>query len=219
MFTGIVQGTGQIAAAEARGGDMRMTIISDALDWQQVNLGDSIAVNGVCLTVIENTGKGFIADLSNETLSLTTAGSWQTGQQVNLEPALRVGDALGGHLMSGHVDGVGRLESLSEDARSIRMSYRVPAELAHYIARKGSIAIDGVSLTVNSVAQNRFDVNIVPHTAQVTTLGNLKEGDTVNIEVDVLARYMERLLQGGKAGDDSQAILMAVDDNSSATRA
>ena len=219
MFTGIVQGTGQIAAAEARGGDMRMTIISDALDWQQVNLGDSIAVNGVCLTVIENAGNGFIADLSNETLSLTTAGSWQAGQQVNLEPALRVGDALGGHLMSGHVDGVGRLESLSEDARSIRMSYRVPAELAHYIARKGSIAIDGVSLTVNSVAQNRFDVNIVPHTAQVTTLGNLKAGDTVNIEVDVLARYMERLLQGGKAGDDAQAILMAVEDDSSTTSA
>ena len=198
MFTGIVQDVGRITAREPRGGDMRLRIGAVRLPLEGVRIGDSIAVSGVCLTVVELDAGAFSADVSNETLSLTTLGALGEGSPVNLEPALRVGDPLGGHLMSGHVDGIGRLLALEEDARSWRMRFEVPAALARYVARKGSIAIDGISLTVNEVEGREFGVNIIPHTFEVTTLGSAVPGRAVNIEVDQIARYVERLAGAGE---------------------
>lgn len=195
MFTGIIEAKGQVQQVQPRGGDARLSFTAPGL-FQGIALGDSIAVNGVCLTVIEFSADHFAADLSGETLKLTTAGRWEVGSKVNLERALTPSKPLGGHLVSGHVDGVGTLAECHEDARSLRMTYEVPKDLARYIARKGSICIDGVSLTVNEVSGTRFGVNIVPHTAQQTTLGALKIGDAVNLEVDLIARYLERLLEG-----------------------
>ena len=194
MFTGIIEALGQIAESEAIGGDCRMLITAPAAVPHGAQLGDSIAVNGVCLTAVEFRDNGFVADLSAETLTATTAKSWAVGRAVNLERALTPSKPLGGHLVLGHVDGVGRLLKKFEEARSWRMSFEVPKELARYIARKGSICIDGVSLTVNEVSATTFGVNIVPHTLTHTTLGQLKEGDAVNLEVDQIARYLERLL-------------------------
>ena len=198
MFTGIVQDVGRLIAREPRGGDMRLRIGVARLPLEGVRLGDSIAVSGVCLTVVEVGAGAFSADVSNETLSLTTLGALSEGSPVNLEPALRVGDPLGGHLMSGHVDGIGRLLALEEDARSWRMRFDVPAALARYVARKGSIAIDGISLTVNEVEGREFGVNIIPHTFEATTLGSAVPGRAVNIEVDQIARYVERLAGAGE---------------------
>ena len=163
-----------------------------------VEIGGSIAVNGCCLTAIELEPRAFKADLSRETLSLTTAGDWTAGTPVNLEKALTAGQSLGGHYVTGHVDDVGRVVARHEDVRSVRMEFEVPDELARYVARKGSVCVDGVSLTVNGVAGRRFDVNLVPHTLEMTILGDYRPGTRVNLEVDIIARYLERLLAEGR---------------------
>lgn len=203
MFTGIIQSVGKLVASENRNGDKRLRIHTADLDLSDVILGDSIATNGVCLTVIELPGDGFWADVSVETLDYTTLGNLKNGSTVNLEKALRASDRLGGHIVSGHVDGVGEIISIHNDARSIRYRLRAPAELAKYIAHKGSVCVDGVSLTVNKVEGAEFELNIVPHTQQKTLFGEYKTGTRVNLEVDVIARYLERLLLGDKAADSS----------------
>jgi riboflavin synthase len=198
MFTGIVETTGRLARIEPRGGDVRLMIDAGALDPGDVAIGDSIAVSGVCLTAIAIGSSGTLAfDVSTETLSRTSLGSLSVGERVNLEKALRLADRLGGHLVSGHVDGLGRVVAIEADARSQRWMFELPPELARYVARKGSIAIDGVSLTVNEVDGHRFGVNLIPHTIEVTTLGDRKVGDPVNVEVDMVARYIERLMSAG----------------------
>jgi riboflavin synthase len=194
MFTGIVLATGQIASIAERSGDLELGIDAAGLDSARLDLGDSVCVQGVCLTVTRKQGSCFFADVSRETMAKTTLGGLKVGSPANLEPSLRAGDALGGHMVSGHVDGVGQLVDAAEDARSTRLQFELPAQLMRFVASKGSICIDGVSLTVNNVESTRFDVNIIPHTQQVTTLGALKVGDAVNIEIDVIARYVERLL-------------------------
>lgn len=194
MFTGIIQATGEIRAVDEVGGDARLRIGVGDLNLEQVSLGDSIAVSGVCLTVVEFTQDEFAADVSQETLGLTTLGALEVGAHVNLEPSLTLATPLGGHLVSGHVDGVGRLVSLQPDARSTRMEFAVPTELGRYVARKGSITIDGTSLTVNDVAGDTFSVNIVPHTLERTIMGGYEPGTRVNLEVDLVARYLERLI-------------------------
>ncbi len=193
MFTGIVQTVGRVARLEARGGDTRLVVEAGALDLSDVALGDSICVSGVCLTAIALDGNTFAADVSTETLSRTTLGLLKSGKGVNLEKSLRFSDRLGGHLVSGHVDGVGEVAAVEADARSQRWTFVLPAPLARYVAEKGSICVDGVSLTVNEVAGNRFGVNLIPHTIDVTTFRDKRVGDTVNIEVDLIARYVERL--------------------------
>lgn len=194
MFTGIVQAKGSIAALERRGGDVRLSVQSDGLPFTSYDVGESIAVNGVCLTAVELRADGFDTDVSVETLDVTNLGSLGVGDNVNLEPSLSLGDRLGGHLVSGHVDCLGSVTSRRADARSIRFSIEVPKEFARYVARKGSVTIDGVSLTVNDVSATSFEVNIIPHTADVTIMGDYAVGTNVNIEVDLLARYIERLL-------------------------
>lgn len=195
MFTGIIQCTGRMATRELRGGDMRLVIAAPALDFSDVAIGDSIAVSGVCLTVVDFGQGTFAADVSNETLALTTLGTVQDGDPVNLEKALRLSDRVGGHLVSGHVDGMGKVVSIESDARSQRWVIRAPDGLSRYIAAKGSICMDGVSLTVNSVDGARFSVNIIPHTVIATTFAQRQMGDRVNLEVDMMARYVERLLE------------------------
>ena len=205
MFTGIIEALGEIGETEKRGGDLRLQLRTGNLELNDVVLGDSIAVNGVCLTVVELPGDGFIADVSVETLNFTTAGQWQTGSPVNLERALTPSTRLGGHLVSGHVDGVGEVIERHQEARSERFRIKAPAELARYIAHKGSISVDGTSLTVNAVSGDEFELNIVPHTLAHTVFGTYQPGTKVNLEVDVIARYLERLLLGDKAaiqGDD-----------------
>ncbi|HEY4145860.1 riboflavin synthase [Pinirhizobacter sp.] len=197
MFTGIIQTVGRIARIERRGGDVRLTVDTATLDMADVALGDSIAVGGVCLTAVELGTQSFAADVSNETLSLTNLGQLGPGSRVNLEKALRLADRLGGHMVSGHVDGLGKVASVTNDGRSQRWTFEVPPNLARYIAAKGSICIDGTSLTVNEVAGNRFGVNLIPHTVEHTTFADRKAGDPVNLEVDVVARYVERLLGDG----------------------
>lgn len=195
MFTGIVQDVGRVASLERRGGDLRIRIAVDRLSLASTQPGDSIAVSGVCLTALDLLPAGsFAADVSNETLALTTLGTLEVGSRVNLEPALRAGDPLGGHLVSGHVDGLGEVLDIVADARSVRMRFGCPASLARYVARKGSIAIDGVSLTINEVGDADFSVNLIPHTQTVTTLGEYHVGRRVNLEIDQVARYVERLL-------------------------
>jgi len=194
MFTGIVQDVGRILALEALGGDTRLTVGVDRLDLARTAIGDSIAVAGVCLTAVALEPRAFSADVSRETLALTTIGDWRVGQRVNLEPALRAGDALGGHLVSGHIDGVAEVRARFDEARSQRFRIGLPQPLARYIARKGSVALDGVSLTVNAIEQQEFEVNLVPHTLAATTLAALAVGNRVNVEVDLIARYTERLL-------------------------
>ena len=194
MFTGIIQDVGRVVSREAHGGDVRMLIAFDRLDPSGIKVGDSICVQGCCLTAVELHDRSFAADVSRETLSLTTLGDLAAGSPVNLEPSLKAGDALGGHLVSGHVDGVAEILAMSVDARSTRVSISVPAALSRYIARKGSVAIDGVSLTVNEAQDNTFGVNIIPHTQAVTTFGSLRPGTRVNVEIDQVARYVERLL-------------------------
>jgi riboflavin synthase len=189
---------------------MRVTIRSGELDLSDVKLGDSIAVNGICLTAVALPGDGFVADVSGETLKRSTFVDLKPGSRVNLEKALTPTTRLGGHLVSGHVDGVGELLSLQHDGRSVRMRIQAPAELAKYIAEKGSITVDGVSLTVNAVDGARFDLNIVPHTMQQTTLVSFSVGQRINLEVDLIARHLERLLLGDKAAKStSDGISMA----------
>jgi riboflavin synthase len=197
MFTGIVQDTGTVMSLTAREGDVRLAIRVNHLDLARTAVGDSICVQGCCVTAVAVSAGSFEADLSRETLSLTTLGGFAVGAAVNLEPALRLGDALGGHLVSGHVDGVGTVVSLTTDARSTRMVIEAPAALARFIAQKGSVTVDGVSLTVNDVDKRRFGVNLIPHTRDVTTLGQLVPGAAVNLEIDQVARYVERLLAPG----------------------
>ncbi len=198
MFTGIVQGMGRIAARDPGRGDIALTVAAEGVDVSGVRVGDSICVSGVCLTVTEIDARRFKADLSRETLALTTLGELDHGAHVNLELALSAGSALGGHLVSGHVDGLATLRGRHADARSERYEFEVPAPLARYIARKGSVCLDGVSLTVNEASGTRFGVNLIPHTQQVTTLGLLRPGARANLEVDLIARYVERLMEAGK---------------------
>jgi len=196
MFTGIVQGTGHIKSREARGGDQRLEVdCTDVLEPVALAPGASIAVNGVCLTVVDPVDAIFRADVSAETLSLTTLGDLVEGAPVNLEPALAMGDALGGHLMSGHVDGIGTLVSLRQDARAWRLRFAAPESLAPLIVAKGSIAVDGVSLTVNAVDGAEFEVAIIPATMERTVMSNYEVGTHVNLEVDMIARYLARLLE------------------------
>ena len=196
MFSGIVQSVGSVAQIERRGGDVRLTIVARDFALDEVKLGDSIAVAGVCLTVVEIDAAQFAFDISVETLNRTTLGALRPGAGVNLEKALRLADRLDGHLVSGHVDGVGRVVAIESEARSQRWTFEAPPALAKYIATKGSIAIDGTSLTVNEVDGARFGVNLIPHTIAVTTFQDRRVGDAVNLEVDMIARYVERLLRG-----------------------
>ena len=197
MFTGIVQSVGIIRVIEPSAGDVTIEVQTPAMSLESVAAGDSIAVNGVCLTVTVMDSDAFRADVSRETLAMTTLGRWEPGTRVNLEKALLAGQPLGGHYVTGHVDGVGRVIGRRDDARSIRVEFEVPAPLAKYVARKGSVCVDGVSLTVNGVSGPRFDVNLVPHTLEVTILGDYQPGTAVNIEVDIIARYLERLSSHG----------------------
>jgi riboflavin synthase len=206
MFTGIIQAVGEIAALELKGGDARLRVRTGKLDLGDVQLGDSIAVSGVCLTAVELPGDGFWADVSGETLAHTIIGGLKSGARVNLEKALTPTTRLGGHLVSGHVDGVGEVIERKRDARSERFRIRAPRELARYIAHKGSICVDGVSLTVNAVEGSVFDLNIVPHTLTETTLDEYRPGRRVNLEVDLIARYLERLLLGDAAAEGGQGI-------------
>lgn len=201
MFTGIIEAVGQVVAVLPKNGDLRLRIKTGGLDLADVQLGDSIATNGVCLTVVELPGDGYWADVSRETLDNTTIPQWRVGQNVNLEKALTPQTRLGGHIVSGHVDGVGEVVNRHPDARSERFRLRAPKALAKYIAHKGSITVDGTSLTVNTVDGAEFELNIVPHTLAHTIMGEYQPGSLVNLEVDVLARYLERLMLGDKAGE------------------
>lgn len=199
MFTGIIQAVGTVATTENRGGDLRLGINTGKLSLEDVQIGDSIAVSGVCLTAVELSATGFVADVSGETLGLTTLGGLGVGDRVNLEKALTLATRLGGHLVSGHVDGIGEVIDRTADSRSVRFTIRAPDELARYIATKGSICVDGISLTVNAVDGAHFALNIVPHTLAETTMQDCRPGRRVNLEVDLVARYLERLLQGEAA--------------------
>ena len=206
MFTGIIQAVGEIVAVEPVGGDARLRIDTGVLDLAGAGLGDSIAVNGVCLTAVEFSPGGFVADVSQETRSLTTLGNARQGSRVNLEPALTLATPLGGHLVSGHVDCVGILHGIRQEGDFTTLSFSVPSDQDRYIIEKGSITIDGISLTVNACAKGSFSVWIIPHTMQVTTLGQLKTGSMVNIEVDIIGKYVEKLLseKGKKVPTESR---------------
>ena len=209
MFTGIITAVGAIATLQPRGGDVHLRIATGQLDLRDVQLGDSIAVSGVCLTAVERSSDGFWADVSRETLERTTLGVAQPGTPVNLEKALTPTTRLGGHLVSGHVDGIGVVTEWRPDGRSWRLRIQAPDALARYIAEKGSICVDGVSLTVNQVDGAAFELNIVPHTLAETTLADCKIGRRVNLEVDLIARYLERLLLGDRAAQPGSGGLTA----------
>lgn len=200
MFTGIIKTMGMVTAMEKRGGDVRLSVHSAAMPFSSYAIGESIAVNGVCLTAVALEDDSFSTDVSTETLEVTGLGDLNVGDAVNLEPALALGERLGGHLVSGHVDCIGSVVTRDEDARSVRIGIELPNEYARYVAKKGSVTVDGVSLTVNEVSRNHFSVNIIPHTAKATIFGSYKVGTRVNIEVDVLARYIERLLANDEDG-------------------
>ncbi|HTE35959.1 MAG TPA: riboflavin synthase [Reyranella sp.] len=199
MFTGIVTDVGEITALTPGGqaGD-RKFVVRTAHDMTPIAMGASIACSGCCLTVIEKGADWFVVEVSGETLDKTHLGDWQRGQRINLELSLKLGDELGGHLVYGHVDGVGKIVSMTPEGGSVRFVFEAPADLARFIASKGSIAVDGISLTVNEVEGNRFGINIISHTQAVTTLGTARPGQRVNLEVDMLARYVQRLLEHGK---------------------
>ncbi len=209
MFTGIIQAVGEIVALEPKGGDTRLRINTGNLELADVKLGDSIAVNGVCLTVVDLPGDGFWADASAETLALTTLGKLTVGRRLNIEKALTLSTPLGGHLVSGHVDGIGSVVSRHDDGRSVRFRLKAPDALAKYIAKKGSVCVDGISLTVNVVDGPEFELNIVPHTLTETTMGGFQAGQEVNLEVDLIARYLERLMLGERAAEPGSNISMA----------
>ncbi len=200
MFTGIVKAIGRVEKLEKRGGDVRLSVRADGLPWGEYGIGESISVNGVCLTAVALHDDGFDTDVSLETLDVTALGALEAGSAVNLEPAISLGERLGGHLVSGHVDCTGKVLARDTDARSIRLAIEIPQEYARYVARKGSVCVDGVSLTVNEVSGNVFELNIIPHTAEVTIIGGYAEGTVVNIEVDLLARYLERLIDQDGGG-------------------
>lgn len=206
MFTGIIESLGKIDSIEDKGGDARFWINTGKLDMSDVQLGDSIAMNGVCLTAIDLRPDAYCADVSGESLSLTSLKLLKKGSAVNLEKALTPSTRLGGHLVSGHVDGIGKVVDRYDDARSIRFAIEAPKELAKYIAMKGSITVDGVSLTVNKVDGARFELNIVPHTLKETIMNEYTPGRIVNLEVDLIARYLERLVLGDKAATPGSQI-------------
>lgn len=210
MFTGIITAVGTLVARQAQDGDLRLRIATGKLDLTDVRLGDSIAVSGVCLTAVQLPGDGFLADVSRETLEHTTLGAAKSGARVNLEKALTPTTRLGGHLVSGHVDGIGTITDWRPDGRSWRLRIQAPDALARYIAAKGSICVDGVSLTVNRVDGATFELNIVPHTLAETTLGDFQAGRSVNLEVDLIARYLERLLLGERAAQPGAALTEAL---------
>lgn len=195
MFTGIVQQVGTVVAVAERAGDVRLQVDMAGTPPERLASGASVAVNGVCLTVTARDGRVVVFDVSRETLALTTLGRLVAGSRVNIEPALTPGEALGGHLVSGHVDGIGEVAAIEPDARSTRIAFRLPAHLLRYVARKGSLCVDGVSVTVNEVAGDKAGINLVPHTLQHTIMGGYRTGTSVNIEVDMIARYLERLLE------------------------
>ncbi|ESQ12545.1 MAG TPA: riboflavin synthase [Chromatiaceae bacterium] len=201
MFTGIIQAIGEIEQLQPRDGDVRVAVRAGKLRLSEASIGDSIAVNGICLTAVAIEGNRFMADLSRETLSLTTLGDLNSGARVNLETALTLSTPLGGHLVSGHIDGVGTVLDIHQDGRSWRLQIHAPGELARYIAHKGSICVDGASLTVNEIKGSVFDLNIVPHTLEETIIGGYRTGTRVNLEVDLIARYLERLVLGEQAGN------------------
>ena len=203
MFTGIISYQGLLAASEPQGGDRRLRLCNRQLIDDGIAIGDSIAVNGVCLTVAGLLPDAFEADVSVETLGLTTLGELDVGESLNLEPALAVGSRLGGHFVSGHVDGVGTVRSVRHDARSLRIDIEIPSELVRFVVRKGSICVDGVSLTINAVSGRTIGLNIIPHTASATTIGRYSGGSRVNIEVDLLARYLDGLLGNVQTGIDA----------------
>ena len=194
MFTGIILAKGRITSLLERDGDLELGVDATGLDVARIAIGDSICVQGVCLTVTRKQDACFFADVSRETMAKTTLGRLKVGSNVNLEPSLRAGDPLGGHLVSGHVDAAGSLKRIDQDARSWRLEFELPPSLMRFVAAKGSICLNGVSLTVNKVEGARVDVNIIPHTHAVTTLGELRVGDEVNVEIDVVARYLDRLM-------------------------
>ncbi|MGI9235600.1 MAG: riboflavin synthase [Woeseiaceae bacterium] len=200
MFTGIIKATGTIGAIQPQGGDVRLMVRSSGLEWSDFELGESIAVNGVCLTAVAIHSDGFDTDVSVETLDVTALGQLTVGSAVNLEPSISLGERLGGHLVSGHVDCTGVVKSRAADARSVRLEIEIPSEYGRYVARKGSVCVDGVSLTINEVSVNSFEVNIIPHTVEVTIIKTYAVGTVVNVEVDLLARYTERLLNPDGSG-------------------
>ena len=203
MFTGIIESLGKVASVQNVGGDVRLRIETD-LDMSDVHLGDSIATNGICLTVIDWGDNWYAADVSRESLNRTTLGSWKAGHPVNVEKAMLPTTRFGGHIVSGHVDAVGEITVVREDARSLYFEVAAPAEIAKYLAEKGSITVDGVSLTINHLRGNILSLNLIPHTAERTNIGTWKAGVKVNLEVDVLVRYIERLLLGDKAAQAPQ---------------
>ena len=205
MFTGIIEAVGTLVSLQSKGQDVSIRVRSGKLDLSDVKLGDSIATNGVCLTVVQLPGDGYVADVSGETMARTGFASYQLGQRLNLEKALMPTSRLGGHLVSGHVDGVGQVVAVQPRGRAVEYWIEAPRELARYIAEKGSITVDGISLTVNSVEGARFRLTIVPHTSEETTVGEWRVGSRVNLEVDVIARYLERLVLGDTAADAAPA--------------
>lgn len=201
MFTGIIKAVGRIDSVAQTGGDLRLVVRSNDLDWRAYEPGESIAVNGVCLTAANFVQDGFATDVSRETLAVTALDELATGSAVNLEPSVALGERLGGHLVSGHVDCVGRIAGLRKDARSTRIDVELPQDYVRYVARKGSVCVDGVSLTINEVSGSRFSVNIIPHTAEHTIVRHYRAGTRVNIEVDMLMRYLERLVTASANGE------------------
>ena len=197
MFTGIILAKGRVTSLTERDGDLELGVDAAGLDVARIAIGDSVCVQGVCLTVTRKQDTCFFADVSRETMAKTTLGKLKVGSNVNLEPSLRAGDPLGGHMVSGHVDAVGNLKRIDPDARSWRLEFELPPTLSRFVAAKGSICLNGVSLTVNKAEGPTFDVNIIPHTQAVTTLGELRVGDAVNVEIDVVARYLDRLTRSG----------------------
>ncbi|NNH00420.1 MULTISPECIES: riboflavin synthase [Acinetobacter Taxon 24D] len=203
MFTGIIESLGKVESLQSVGGDVRLRI-GTSLDMSDVHLGDSIATNGICLTVIEWGENWYAADVSRESLNRTTLGTWKVGQRVNVEKAMLPTTRFGGHIVSGHVDAVGEITVVREDARSIYYEVTAPAEIAKYLAEKGSVTVDGISLTINHLRGNVISLNLIPHTAERTNIGTWKTGAKVNLEVDVLARYIERLMLGDKAAETQE---------------
>ena len=210
MFTGIIESVGQVQSVQAVGGDVRLKIHTK-LDMSDVHLGDSIATNGICLTVIEFGEDWYAADVSRESLHRTTLGQWKAGQTVNVEKAMLPTTRFGGHIVSGHVDGLGEISLVREDARSLYFEVTAPVELAKYLAEKGSVTVDGISLTINHLRGNVISLNLIPHTADRTNIGSWKQGTQVNLEVDVLARYIERLMLGDKAAEQTATSNISMD--------
>ena len=207
MFTGVIKSIGTVKEIHSQGGDSRITFFAEGIEWDNFKVGESIAVNGVCLTVIEIHKNGFDADVSMETMQVSTFASLQKGSRVNIEPSLAIGERMGGHFVTGHVDCIGKIHANKAQARSMRLEVELPSEFKRFVAPKGSICIDGVSFTINTITGSIFCVNVIPHTAKATIIGDCKIGDRVNIELDIMARYTERLLDRSNDGVISEEFL------------